>query len=101
MGDFVPHTAAECAQDTAKFVEAARRCVAEGLEATSELDIRSAAAWEEYYWAKAVRSLMLFFTADFADYCPCRSAWGLPFWRGLPPGFWPSDEPQREPWITP
>lgn len=97
----VHHNKSECAEEIRKFVEAARLCAEEGLVATSELDLRYRAAWEKYYYAKAVRALMLFFTATFVEGCACKSAHGVPWWRGLPPGFWPSDASLKETECTP
>lgn len=87
----VHHTRAEGLEEVKKYVEAAQRCVVDGLEATSEIDIRCNAEWEKYYYVKAVRGLVLLFSADFTEDCICKTGWGIPWCRGLPPGFWPAD----------
>lgn len=94
----VHHNKSECLEEISKYISAARLCAEEGLAAASdsELSTRYHSEWEKLYYAKAVRALMLLFTADFVEGCACKSAWGIPWCRGLPPGFWPSDASQKE-----
>lgn len=97
----VHHNKSECLEEISKYITAAKLCAEQGLITTSELDLRSHAAWEKYYYAKAVRGLMLLFSATFVEGCACKSGWGVPWCMGLPPGFWPSDASQKETGCTP